>query len=230
MSGNEGYLEVGCNDQFEIIVNHPDLKPDADGVGHIVFSPDQARHLAHLLLKHAAQAELDKHRSVGVSRRKAAEAIPVDRSARTLSDGSPETPDHREINPDTGQQKGYVVLSAEERAKGFVRPVRRSYVHVGIRPQYPLSDINDGERAGGVLQDHVKFEEYPESESPKTGRYWTRAMLNSGCGATTTMTLSIAETFARDPQFYGGGFCCICRDHFPVEEFVWEGTDERVGS
>uniref|UniRef100_UPI0013DC75B6 hypothetical protein n=1 Tax=Stenotrophomonas maltophilia TaxID=40324 RepID=UPI0013DC75B6 len=37
--------------------------------------------------------------------------------------------DHREINPATGQQKGYVVLSEAERAKGFVRPVRDSYVH-----------------------------------------------------------------------------------------------------
>jgi hypothetical protein len=49
--------------------------------------------------------------------------------ATTLTDGSPVTDDHREINPQTGMQKGYVVLSAEERAKGFVRPVRRSYVH-----------------------------------------------------------------------------------------------------
>ena len=47
----------------------------------------------------------------------------------TLTDGSPVTPDHREINPATGQQKAYVVLSAEERAKGFIEPVRRSYVH-----------------------------------------------------------------------------------------------------
>lgn len=47
----------------------------------------------------------------------------------TLTDGTPVTSDHREINPETGQQKGYVVLSAEERKKGFVRPVRRSYVH-----------------------------------------------------------------------------------------------------
>lgn len=47
----------------------------------------------------------------------------------TLTDGSPVTPDHREIDPATGLQKGYVVLSAEERAKGFVRPVRHSYVH-----------------------------------------------------------------------------------------------------
>jgi hypothetical protein len=29
----------------------------------------------------------------------------------------------------TGQQKSYLVLSDEERARGFVRPVRRSYIH-----------------------------------------------------------------------------------------------------
>ena len=29
----------------------------------------------------------------------------------------------------SGQQKNYVVLTAEERAKGFVRPVRRKYIH-----------------------------------------------------------------------------------------------------
>ncbi len=50
-------------------------------------------------------------------------------SNTTLTDGSPVTPDHREIDPATGQQKGYVVLSAEERAKGFVRPVRLAYLH-----------------------------------------------------------------------------------------------------
>lgn len=47
----------------------------------------------------------------------------------TLTDGSPVTADHREINPATGMQKGYVVLSEEERAKGLVRPIRRTYVH-----------------------------------------------------------------------------------------------------
>jgi hypothetical protein len=47
-----------------------------------------------------------------------------------LTDGSPVTPDHRKINPATGQQKGYVTLCPEERAKGFVRPVRRSYKHL----------------------------------------------------------------------------------------------------
>lgn len=36
--------------------------------------------------------------------------------------------EHVEAKPN-GQQKDYVVLTAEERAKGFVEPVRRSYVH-----------------------------------------------------------------------------------------------------
>lgn len=56
-------------------------------------------------------------------------AASVDRTRTTLTDGRPVTPGHREIDPATGQQKGYVVLSADERAKGFVRPVRQSYVH-----------------------------------------------------------------------------------------------------
>ena len=41
----------------------------------------------------------------------------------------PEDRSHTEINPATGMQRDYVVLSPEERAKGFVKPVRRSYIH-----------------------------------------------------------------------------------------------------
>ncbi len=102
----------------------------------------------------------------------------------TLTDGSPVTPDHREIDPKTGMQKGYVVLSDAERAKGFVRPVRRSYVHLK-------------------------------------------------CGTVTTMGLTIAETYARQPGFYSGTFCAGCGTHFPVGgdgEFVWDGTTEKVGT
>lgn len=51
----------------------------------------------------------------------------------TLTDGSPVTDDHREIDPKTGQQKGYFVLSNEERAKGYIRPLRSSYVHEKCR-------------------------------------------------------------------------------------------------
>lgn len=69
----------------------------------------------------------------------------------------------------------YLVLSDEERAKGFVRPVRRSYWHVT-------------------------------------------------CGVVTTMALAIAETFARNPTFYGSTYCAHCRLHRPVGtdgEFHW---------
>jgi hypothetical protein len=47
-----------------------------------------------------------------------------------LTDGSP-VPEDRSHTADRGdgQQKDYVVLTAEERAKGFIRPVRRTYVH-----------------------------------------------------------------------------------------------------
>lgn len=81
-----------------------------------------------------------------------------------------------------GQQKDYVVLSPGERAKGFVRPLRRSYIH-------------------------------------------------TFCGGETRMSQEIAETYARDPNFYNGTFCCGCGKHFPLDQFVWkDAPNERVGS
>jgi hypothetical protein len=50
--------------------------------------------------------------------------------AKCLANGAEITPDHRELDPITGQQKAYVVLTPEERAKGFVRPVRDTYTHL----------------------------------------------------------------------------------------------------
>lgn len=49
-----GYLEVGVSeDETEVIINHPDLQADADGCGHIVFSPQQAISFEQTVLKHA---------------------------------------------------------------------------------------------------------------------------------------------------------------------------------
>jgi len=121
-------------------------------------------------------------------------------SETTLTDGAPVTADHRELK-ENGQQKGYVVLSEEERAKGFVRPVRASYVHVGKLTQL-VNDAGDD----------------------------THQVRIGGCGTKTTMAMSIAETYARDPKFYSGTFCCGCGKHLPLNEFVWDGTEEEVGS
>lgn len=105
----------------------------------------------------------------------------------TLTDGTQVYPGHRSIikeGPRAGQQEGYVVLAEEERAKGFVRPVRRSYKHLK-------------------------------------------------CGGVTTMGETLAETYARNPSFYSGTFCCHCGTHYPVGadgEFVWAGTNEKVGT
>lgn len=100
---------------------------------------------------------------------------------RQLTSGAPvpEDSSHEKLK-DSGQQTDYVVLTLEERAKGFVRPVRMTYLH-------------------------------------------------KRCGMMTTMHVSIAETYARDPKFYNGTFCTTCREHRPLSEFVWEdGT--AVGS
>ena len=128
-----------------------------------------------------------------------------------------------------GQNEKYLVLSEEERAKGFVRPVRRAYKHVGIRPLYPTRPLTEEEKKGPDVG-YVCFEPYPPSESAVVGRFWTKNQLESGCGTVTTMGQALAETYARDPKFYGATFCCYCGKHFPVEEFVWDEDGSKVGS
>ncbi len=108
--------------------------------------------------------------------------------------------------------------------------MRRAYTHTGDRPKYLTRELTAEEAERFAAFGYVLFEQYPESMSPHTGRYWTREQLNSGCGTSTMMAQSIAETYARDPGFYGSTFCVSCGKHLPLAEFVWSGTNEAVGS
>lgn len=127
-----------------------------------------------------APCECNKVRPPWLFIRKTETVEEEEKPKTTLADGTPVTPDHRDLKPN-GQQKNYVVLSDEERAKGWVRPYRDAYKH-------------------------------------------------NTCGATTTMSRPIAETYARNPKFYSGTFCVGCGRHFPLNQFVWLGTDQQVGS
>lgn len=144
---------------------------------------------------------------------------------------------------ETGQHDGYIVLCPDERAKGFVRPYRDSYKHVGpTGPKYPLRDVTADERERFTEIGYVKFERYPGGSpewydnapaSTGPGRYWTQAGLDAvgkGCGTVTSMGRALSETYARDPKFYGATFCCGCNRHLPVAEFVWTADGQRVGS
>jgi hypothetical protein len=105
------------------------------------------------------------------------------------------------IIDDKGLQDAYLVLSESEREKGFVRPVRNAYVH-----WYML----DGSDVPNVITT-------------------TKGM--GGCGALTTMSGDIAETYARNPKFYGATYCVGCKAHYPVDQFHWDKfPDQKVGS
>lgn len=135
-------------------------------------------------------------------------------------------------NKPSSQRETYLVLSEEERAKGFVRQYRDTYRHVGPRGPTNLRDLTPDEHERYDKYAYVKYEAYSESQSPVTGRFWTQKDLNalgSGCNIVTKMDRTISETYARDPKFYGSTYCIYCKMHRPVEEFVWEGTDIRVG-
>lgn len=168
-------------------------------------------------------------------------SLPVDRSARTLADGSPVTDDHRIINPATGLQKDYVVLSEEERKRGFVRPFRDSYRHVGrqvcgrIRqlPHAPESRPGENLHICIMAPGHEwPCEVWKACDDPNARHRALHDNRLGGCGKITIMSRPIAETYARDPFFYVGTFCVHCRIHLPVGElgeFTWYEMDGTEG-
>ena len=105
---------------------------------------------------------------------------------------------------ETGQHDGYIVLCPDERAKGFVRPYRDRYTHVGRLETV----INTGDYGNDKDKQH------------RVG----------GCGTVTTMGRALSETYARDPKFYGATFCVSCNRHLQVSEFVWTADGQEVGS
>ena len=127
----------------------------------------------------------------------------------------------------------YLVLSEEERARGFVRPLRRSYVHVGpAGPKHPTVPLTPEQREAYAGVGYVCFERYPEGGS-LIGRYWTQVQLDDageGCCEHTTMGDALCETYARDPGFYGATYCSGCEMHRPVNEFLWTEDGHRVGT
>lgn len=148
-------------------------------------------------------------------------------------------------NPDlnqpseSGQNKAYLVLTQEEIDKGFIRPVRDSYIHVGklipVIEGQTIRELSEFEKGNNV--GFVAYVVYPESESPKVGRFITQQEKDNlgkrfgGCGGLTKMnSVKICETYARDPKFYGATFCVHCEKHLPVSEFFWDNTEEEVGS
>ena len=140
-----------------------------------------------------------------------------------LGHGSDSTP--------TAQNQAYLVLSPEEIAKGFVRPLRKSYQHVGEKPQYLLRDLTEDEKERHAASNYVAYEKYPETEDPILGRFWTQAQLDrKGFDSVTIIDDTIAATYSRKPTFYGSTYCCYCRKHLPVAEFVWTDDGTKVGS
>lgn len=58
------------------------------------------------------------------------------------------------------------------------------------------------------------------------------AYTHISCGTQTIMGRALAETYARDPFFYGATYCCKCKAHYRVGkdgEFDWSDGTGKVG-
>lgn len=143
-----------------------------------------------------------------------------------------------------GLNKKYLVLSEEERAKGFVRPVRRGYMHVGrALCGKPNGDLYEKRLLWGTLREDVAafvcsglpgHDGECSSWLPVTAKELDQVEREGkvgGCGTVTWMAQAIAETYARQPTFYGATYCCGCKTHLPVGahgEFVWMDRSEPI--
>lgn len=134
----------------------------------------------------------------------------------------------------TGQHKDYVILCEEERAKGFVRPYRDSYIHVGR--SVCANTVGRKPKLGGNRNVcGLPFGHEGKCDGPffTLSQPEHAALLLShrkgGCGTLTKMSQPIAETYARDPSFYGATYCCACMKHLPVNEFEWK-DGQTLGS
>lgn len=116
----------------------------------------------------------------------------------------------------TGQHDAYIVLCPDERAKGFVRPYRDAYKHVGLN--ICGLHITDGSMVCYMDPGHEGICGAAMGPRPQA------------CNSVTTMGRALSETYARDPKFYGATFCVQCNKHLPIAEFVWTADGERVGS
>ena len=134
------------------------------------------------------------------------------------------------------QNKVYLVLSDEEKKKGFVRPVRTKYIHcIPAVDRLKVEMFSDHKKKEALKEYGEKYVGilpiYDKDGKRLGGKYVTEEDFKSGgCGVLTKMGMDIAETYARDPKFYGSTYCVGCKMHLPVEEFCWDGTDEKVGS
>jgi hypothetical protein len=143
------------------------------------------------------------------------------------------------------QNECYLVLSEEERAKGFIRPFRDTYTHVGrnvtahwkgihrmLTEEEIESQPHIDKKCVAVMTTLTK-----EDGSFLGGPYVTQKELDAwkngervgGCGASTKMARELAETYARDPNFYGSTWCMGCGKHIDVSEFVWD-DGETLGT
>jgi len=84
-----------------------------------------------------------------------------------------------------------------------------------------MTDFDYGEK-----QEDGQFENYPtidEGEFVQQVRY---SYVHKQCGEPTIMNSELAESVARDPEYYDKTFCAHCESHFPVDEFRWKEDGE----
>lgn len=80
----------------------------------------------------------------------------------------------------------------------------------------------------GERREDGQFENHPTTDEGEFVQPVRENYVHDECGTVTKMPWRLAKSFARDPTFYDGTFCCGCGDYYPLKEFRWEANDQRL--
>lgn len=81
----------------------------------------------------------------------------------------------------------------------------------------------------GEKRDDGQFENHPTIDEGEFKRPIRLEYKHNRCGGVTRMGRKLAESIARDPDYYDSTFCSKCGDYFPLEEFEWVDDGVTVG-
>lgn len=66
-----------------------------------------------------------------------------------------------------------------------------------------------------------QHERHPVNLEGEVVRPYRDTYTHNSCGAATKIGSNIAETYQKNPKFYGSTFCVGCGKYFPVVDFKW---------
>lgn len=80
----------------------------------------------------------------------------------------------------------------------------------------------------GEQREDGQYEDYPTIDDGEFVQAVRAYYTHTECGSRTHMSKSLAESVARNPEYYTKTYCAGCQEHVPVSEVEWGDGEDWV--